>query len=480
MKKLLTLCAMALCTLWMSAQQYYIAGNNAALFGGEWNVAGMAMTAEADGTYSATFSTCVAGTQYLFKVTQGDWNKPCWGFADLLTVPDGVTGGSDNNISLKTSGANLKVVFDPATSKITVSGDIYVPGADEKPTIQLAGTMTDWASGALTMTPDATGTTASVTVNFATATATAKFKIINNGSWKGVNNGVSVSRNSNVVTMNGGDDCEMNADVAGDYVFTYAYATDVVTVTYPEGGDDPEPVPSDNIVYFVNAEGWTTVNCYAWAGATSNGWPGVAMKKEAYQLKGADVYSYDAAAVAYENCVFNAGNDAPKTGDLVWTAGKYYYKGAWYTRAELESGEEILPAVKLMGIPDWNGTEMNVADKLTASVTVNLEPNTYEFKIMVGSAWYSNTGTMERTNSTGWVFETSVGDDAHITADIAGDYTFTWTYATNELTVTYPTIMSVIPSAATEVAKPTKVVRDGQVLIVREGVAYTLMGQVAE
>lgn len=273
------------------------------------------------------------------------------------------------------------------------------------------------------------------------------------------------------------------------FTLTSTEGDGAITITKIDNGEDPvdpidpiDPIePSDNVVYFVNAQGWSVVNCYAWNGVGNNEWPGVAMSKEDYQLKGADVYSYDAGTNAYTSVIFNCGNDGCKTGDLTWTAGKYYYNGDWYTREELESSVVLVPAVSLMGeMNDWKGTSLTASDdELTASVVVALEATTYEFKITVAGEWYGNAGTMDRGNCTGWVFEKSVSGNAKITADTAGEYKFVWTYADNSLSVVYPTASS-ISSVGAQDTLVTKVIRNGQVLIIRDGVAYDMMGQVVK
>ncbi len=109
----------------------------------------------------------------------------------------------------------------------------------------------------------------------------------------------------------------------------------------PDTPEEPEVTPdpsSDETVYFVNNQGWTTVNAYAWAndGAVQNAaWPGVAATLEAEQIAGYDVYSYTAPAGTYANVIFNDG--ANQTADLVWTAGKYYVTDNWYTKEEAEA-----------------------------------------------------------------------------------------------------------------------------------------------
>ena len=249
-----------------------------------------------------------------------------------------------------------------------------------------------------------------------------------------------------------------------------------------EGGDLPEQ-PKDT-VFFVNQNNWKKVYIWGWDGISVNaGWPGGEMTKADYQLKDADVYYYTVSQGATGKCLFNCGGDQCKTGDLTWTAGMYYYDGGWRTRAELEGGGEMLPAVTLMGeMNNWGGTAMTASDdKLTASATVTLDVKTYGFKIVVGSTWLTdpNFGTMNRANCTGWVFENKEGKDSNtkITADVAGDYTFTWTYANNSLSVTYPMDGPTSISSTEAEVVTTKVIRDGQVLIIRDGVVYNMMGQ---
>lgn len=243
-------------------------------------------------------------------------------------------------------------------------------------------------------------------------------------------------------------------------------------------------------VYFVNVQGWSKVNIYTWTPEVGT-WPGVAMTKEAEQLAGNDVYSYTVEkGTAFGGMLFNCGGDECKTGDLKWTAGMYYVKDGWYTKAEAE--EKLvgpganLPTVVLAGeMNNWDLSKnvFNTSKDLqTASAIVALDAQkTYAFKIVVDGAWLGNTGTMERSNCTGWLFEALDGEEtnAHIIADVAGDYTFTWTYADSKLTVTYPNTTTALENVVIE-NNATKVIRNGQMYILRDGVLYNAIGQIAE
>ena len=111
-------------------------------------------------------------------------------------------------------------------------------------------------------------------------------------------------------------------------------------------------------VYFVNVQAWNKVNIYTWTPEVGT-WPGVAMTKEAEQLAGYDVYSYKAEkGTSFGGVIFNNGSGV-QTGDLKWTAGKYYVKDGWYTKEEAieKLSAPVTPPVityVLMGIAgDW-------------------------------------------------------------------------------------------------------------------------------
>ena len=104
----------------------------------------------------------------------------------------------------------------------------------------------------------------------------------------------------------------------------------------------------------------------------------------------------------------------------------------------------VIPTVIIAG--DMNGWDQNkdkftmAADSLTATFKATLTAKSYSFKMIVGGAWHSDGKTITRAaNSTKF---TGANSDANSTlkADIAGEYLFTWEYATKTLTVTYPAL----------------------------------------
>ena len=124
---------------------YYITGNEALFGADQWKADAIAMT-EAEGVYTHTFTAVAAGVECQFKVTNGTWDQS-WGFADLTTVPAGVTGNNDNNIiftlaeagdvTVNFNGKNITLV-----GNFTQSGDTTVtpepePNPGETKTIYL-------------------------------------------------------------------------------------------------------------------------------------------------------------------------------------------------------------------------------------------------------------------------------------------------------------------------------------------------------
>lgn len=77
---------------------YYVTGT-AELVGADkaWSEKAIAMTKNADNTFTHTFSELEAGIVYRMKVTNGTWDSN-WGFSAVQNAPAGVVGDTDGNI----------------------------------------------------------------------------------------------------------------------------------------------------------------------------------------------------------------------------------------------------------------------------------------------------------------------------------------------------------------------------------------------
>ena len=233
-------------------------------------------------------------------------------------------------------------------------------------------------------------------------------------------------------------------------------------------------------VYFVNADNWTgTINAYGWGGTATDTWPGNAMKKEAKQIGGKDVYSYTKEAGTYVNIIFNnkEGDAGNQTADLAWTAGKYCVRNKWYSEEEvvaqlskpqvdvyIVAGQETL-----MGANWSNSSEDN---KMTRQAdgsyklvkkAVTLAVGTYEYKVVKNYTWDTAYPS----------------DNAKLEIKTAGKYdvTFTFVPKTEEVSAT-ATIAGGTAVENVEVEQlNTKFIYNGQIVVRYNGKLYNVMGQ---
>ena len=113
--------------------------------------------------------------------------------------------------------------------------------------------------------------------------------------------------------------------------------------------------------------------------------------------------------------------------------------------AEKTGDAVVIPTVAMhgnfAGPSDWKDTEnfTLAADELTATLVMELAVrDNYEFGMRIGGAgnWTSNGVQFTRENNSAEVVAGS--GNLKLVADVAGEYTFTWTYATNTLAITFP------------------------------------------
>ena len=103
--------------------------------------------------------------------------------------------------------------------------------------------------------------------------------------------------------------------------------------------------------------------------------------------------------------------------------------------------KDLLPQVALMGVTGWTGDKMTVADDyLSASITLPLEATKdYEIKLTVNGEWFGSNAIVITKDNNSALFDTNGEGNGKLTTDLAGDYVFTYTYASKTLVVTYPT-----------------------------------------
>ena len=149
--------------------------------------------------------------------------------------------------------------------------------------------------------------------------------------------------------------------------------------------------------------------------------------------------------------------------------------------AVIQEEVEVIPTVAIAGeMNEWNETANLLtlaADKLTATATINLaEAKDYGFKVILGGNWLSDGGAITREAATLVFTGANTQANTTLTADVAGEYTFTWTYATNTLVVTYPAKSTVGFENIEATEKAVKFIENGQIFILRDGAVFNLMG----
>jgi uncharacterized repeat protein (TIGR02543 family) len=102
--------------------------------------------------------------------------------------------------------------------------------------------------------------------------------------------------------------------------------------------------------------------------------------------------------------------------------------------------KDILPQVAVMGVNNWDGTDkMTISDDyLSASITLPLTVKAYEWKITVNGEWFGGNKYAITRDKNSLAVTDNVDGNGKLTADVAGDYVFTYTYANKTLVVTYP------------------------------------------
>ncbi|MEE1096297.1 MAG: FN3 associated domain-containing protein [Paludibacteraceae bacterium] len=109
--------------------------------------------------------------------------------------------------------------------------------------------------------------------------------------------------------------------------------------------------------------------------------------------------------------------------------------------AEKTGDAVVIPTIAIAGdMNGWNTTANTFTmaeDEKTASLALNLEAKDYGFKMIIAGSWTSDAQKITRENNVA-TYTGANADNGTLTADVAGEYIFTWTYETNTLVVTYP------------------------------------------
>lgn len=300
--------------------------------------------------------------------------------------------------------------------------------------------------------------------------------------------------NSTDVTDTWSNDGNVNYYYDGDYYILIYYAGTTINSTQSPiicaSTTLPEQ-PEDVTLYFVNTDNWTPIQAYVFVAGSSNSyktWPGEAMTEvDGVTVNGHKVYSYTFPET-FTRIIFNdkVGDEGSQTADLAWNTDKPYfyperlngsnqYETKWYTYATLP-GETTVYFVNSKG---WSFA------------------NAYAYKISqdvndYAKAWpgLSMTKTEQKVNDydiykvsfssyfNGVIFNNKIGDSGEqlerFVTDAAKPYYYEGTL--------YASIEDILATTTSvehtyDDVQCTKLLRNGQILILRGEKVYTVTGQ---
>ena len=147
----------------------------------------------------------------------------------------------------------------------------------------------------------------------------------------------------------------------------------------------------------------------------------------------------------------------------------------------VKTGEAVvIPTVAMHGnfTGEWKDTEnFTLAEgNATASLKLTIAAGKYEFGMRIGGSgnWTANGAAFSRESNSA-VIESGQGN-LKLAADVDGEYTFTWTYETNTLSIAFPTSTGISNTNAD--VKAVKLIENGQIVIIRNGEKFNVQGQV--
>ena len=187
-------------------------------------------------------------------------------------------------------------------------------------------------------------------------------------------------------------------------------------------------------IYIHDQTGWNNGRAlYCWgSGEHLGSWPGTTTYTSE-NVGGVDFIVFTVNEnVIDQNLIFNNNNNGQQINLPTLSARDYYLNVT-------SSSVTVLGVILKGGFNGWDNSDVFTDNGETATLARNINAGTYEFKITIDGDWRSNNTTIKRADSgTEYDFSGNPSNNAKLEADITGDYTFTWTYATNTLTVTYP------------------------------------------
>lgn len=424
--------------------KFYITGDSALVTdagapGKAWNPD--AIKSETD---TFTLKNLKAGQEYILKLTlNGTWEgeNNIKGYNELTEKTPGLKDiSNDHNIGFKLNEAgDVQVIYkDGETPVFKLVGNFVV----EIPHYFIAGTMTNWKDEMVELLPlEEKADSLGVSLNLK-ADSLYLYKIVRvqgtDTAWYGLDGEATMEYGNSTgwyIYKSEGEKNQKNVGLQttkeGDYPVTLVIKEDqlIVSVVIPKPDTKYYAKYADkagewNWKLLTEKEGkWLTDTIVYYGG-------GMNIHSAA---EGDGKYFAEIAGVAAKDTAYFSFN--PEDSTLVATVvGKYI---------------KPFPVMQIAGQWDikeeaWVINDMTLAaDSLTATYEVTLEKGEFEFKLIKDGKWLTkaNDGQPYGLHRT-WPGVAGVVDEAtenlKITADVAGKYLFTWTFANDSIGITFP------------------------------------------
>ena len=424
--------------------KFYITGDSALVTdagapGKAWNPD--SIKSETD---TFTLKNLKAGQEYILKLTlNGTWvgENNVKGYNELTEKTPGLKDiSNDHNIGFKLNEAgDVQVIYkDGETPVFKLVGNFVV----EIPHYFIAGTMTNWKDEMVELLPlEEKADSLGVALNLK-ADSLYLYKIVRvqgtDTAWYGLDGDATMEYGNSTgwwIYKSEGEKNQKNVGLQttkeGDYPVTLVIKEDqlIVSVVIPKPDTKYYAKYADkagewNWKLLTEKEGkWLTDTIVYYGG-------GMNIHSAA---EGDGKYFAEIAGVAAKDTAYFSFN--PEDSTLVATVvGKYI---------------KPFPVMQIAGQWDikeeaWVINDMTLAaDSLTATYEVTLEKGEFEFKLIKDGKWLTkaNDGQPYGLHRT-WPGVAGVVDEAtenlKITADVAGKYLFTWTFANDSIGITFP------------------------------------------
>jgi|GEM_PF-4556910 len=427
-------------------------------------------------TTPSELSTSAAGTGYTFTG---------WSLSDNLVITSGST--SSTTITVRTNGDG-----QPVTAEAVYAEDLSTVW---KLNIWVDGTKGWQQYNFVKKSGESAGSVAYYTLPL--NSGEHDMELIKNGTTYYKNSGTFKSDNcTNWTFTTSANRGKIDCNITGNYIFKidFSKSDPKVSVTYPtsykvkfgvgDGGssvtakiDNTTSINSGDLVLSGSS---VTFHYTAKSGYRFTGWYTAASGGDLLSSTDADYVTTISAVTnvyaQFEEIKHTVTVSAGANGSIDPAAGNYsigvvgqtftpnpatgYYHKDWTTTGgasvsnnKITANDEgtatanFAPTWSVKGFGDWS-TAHNFENYVgnEGTVTISLAKGaSQEFLIyghgIDGSPFY-NSGTMVRGNSEGWTFSSNKdtgGKNAKITADVTGDYVFSFDISTKKLTVTYPT-----------------------------------------